>query len=217
MDRVATDILGPFPQSSSGNRYILLVGDYFTRWIEAYAIPEFSAKTVAEKSVYEFFSRFGTPLDLHSDQGRNYEASLFKEVCRLLEINKTRSSPFHPQSNGMIERSNKTGHDCSDLLFEVKSHSVGKSKILHFDRLKPYTSDSVPEMVEKLRNNIFPRDDQEKKVNPSMRRKNSRGKCSKQNVKQKHQHFNGSEPSYLGDKEPRRSARQRKAPERLGL
>ena len=108
MDRVATDILGPFPQSSSGNRYILLVGDYFTRWIEAYAIPEFSAKTVAEKLVHEFFSRFGTPFDLHSDQGRNYEASLFKEVCRLLEINKTRSSPYHPQSNGMIERFNRT-------------------------------------------------------------------------------------------------------------
>ena len=108
MDRVATDILGPFPQSSSGNRYILLVGDYFTRWIEAYAIPEFSAKTVAEKLVYEFFSRFGSPFDLHSDQGQNYEASIFKEVCRLLEINKTRSSPYHPQSNGMIERFNRT-------------------------------------------------------------------------------------------------------------
>ena len=50
-----------------------------------------------------------------------------------------------------------------------------------------------------------------------MRRKNSRSKCSKQYVKQKHQHPNGTEPSYLGDKEPRRSARQRKAAERLGL
>ena len=40
MDRVATDILGPFPQPESGNRYVLLVGDYFTRWIEAYAIPQ---------------------------------------------------------------------------------------------------------------------------------------------------------------------------------
>ena len=65
----------------------------------------------------------------------------------------------------------------SDLLFEVKSHPVGKSKILHFDKLKSYTSDSVPEMVEKLRNNIIPWDDQEKNVNPSMRRKNSRSKC----------------------------------------
>ena len=108
MDRVATDILGPFPQSKSGNGYIGLVGDYFTRWIEAYAIPVFSAQTVAHKLVYEFFSRFGMPFDLHSDQGRNYEATLFKEVCKLLEINKTRSSPYHPQSNGMVERFNRT-------------------------------------------------------------------------------------------------------------
>ena len=101
MDRVATDILGPFPQSESDNRYVLLMGD-------AYAIPEFSAKTVAQKLVYEFFSRFCTPFDLHSDQGRNYESQLFKEVCELLEVNKTRSSPYHPQSNGMIERFNRT-------------------------------------------------------------------------------------------------------------
>ena len=84
------------------------MGDYFTRWIEAYTIPEFSAKTVAQKHVYEFFSRFGTPFDLHSDQGRNYESQLFKEVCELLEVNKTRLSPYHPQSNGMIERFNRT-------------------------------------------------------------------------------------------------------------
>ena len=89
MDRVATDIRSPFPQSESGNRYVLIVGDYFTRWIEAYAIPEFSAKTVAQKLVHEFFSRFGTPFDLHSDQGHNYEFQLFKEVCELLKVNKT--------------------------------------------------------------------------------------------------------------------------------
>ena len=57
-DRVATDILGPFPKSESGNRYVLLMGDYFTRWIDANTIPEFSAKTVAQKLVYEFFFRF---------------------------------------------------------------------------------------------------------------------------------------------------------------
>ena len=81
------------------------MGDYFTRWVEAYAIPEFSAKTVGQKLVYEFFSRFGT---LHSDQGCNYESQLFKEVYELLKDTKTRSSPYHPQSSGMIERFNRT-------------------------------------------------------------------------------------------------------------
>ena len=102
----------------------------------------------------------------------------------------------------------------SDLLFEIKSHSVGKSKILHFDRLKPYTSDSVPELVQKLRKNILPRDDPGRKVSPPMERKNSgRGKCSKQDAK----HSKGSEPSKSNDPGLRKSQRQRKRPERLGL
>ena len=103
------------------------MGDYFTRSIEAYAIPEFSAKTVAEKLVYEFFSRFGTPFDLHSDQGQNYEASLFKEGCRLLEINKTRSSPYHPQSNGMIERFNRTLLDMIAVYTQTRIRLIGTS------------------------------------------------------------------------------------------
>ena len=108
MDRVATDILGPFPVSDRGNRYVLLVCDQFTKWTEAYAIPDYKAHTVAAKLVDEFFSRFGPSLELHSDQGSTYESVLFKEVCKLLDIHKTRTTPFHPSSNGMVERFNRT-------------------------------------------------------------------------------------------------------------
>ena len=108
MDRVCTDILGPLPISDQGNKYILVVGDHFTRWVEAYAIPDQTAATVATKIVYEFFSRLGLPLELHSDQGKNYESNLFKEVCKLLDITKTRSTPYHAMSNGFIERMNLT-------------------------------------------------------------------------------------------------------------
>ena len=107
MDRVATDIVGPFPVTERNNRYILVVQDQFSKWAEAYALPDFSAKTVTHRIVYEFISRFGAPLDLHSDQGRNYESHLYKEMCRLLEINKTRTSPFHPSGN-FVERFNST-------------------------------------------------------------------------------------------------------------
>ena len=92
LDRVSTEILGPLPLSDKGNRYILNVMDQFTRWVEAYAIPDFTTRTVAEKIVLEFVSRLGTPLELHSDQGRNYESELFKEVCRLLDIHTTTRS-----------------------------------------------------------------------------------------------------------------------------
>jgi hypothetical protein len=108
MDRVATDILGPFPTSATGNKYILLCMDYFTKFVEAYPIPEQTAEVTAHKIVYEFFSRYGIPLELHSDQGRNYESKLFKEVMSLLGSHKTRTSPYHAASNGMVERMNKT-------------------------------------------------------------------------------------------------------------
>ena len=108
MDRVALDIMGPFPTSNKGNRYVLVVGDTFTKWVEAYGIPDQSARTVADVVVHEFISRFGTPLELHSDQGKTFESNLFQSVCKLLEITKTRTTPYHPSSNGMIERFNQT-------------------------------------------------------------------------------------------------------------
>lgn len=108
MDRVAMDIVGPFPLSSRGNKYILVVQDHFTKWTEAYALPDYTAKTVAQAFVYEFVSRFGAPLEVHTDQGRNFEAELFKEMCRLLGSHKTRTSPYRPCSNGSVERFNST-------------------------------------------------------------------------------------------------------------
>ena len=108
LDRLATDIAGPFPLSDNGNKYILVVMDYFTKWVEAYAIPDSTAATVADKIVTEFISRFGIPLEIHSDQGRNYESHLFKQMCELLDITKSRTTPYRPQSNGMIERFNRT-------------------------------------------------------------------------------------------------------------
>lgn len=104
----AVDIVGPLPESDAGNRYILVVGDYFTRWVEAYAIPNQEAVTVAKKLTDEYFFRFSPPEQLHSDQGRQFESELVAEVCKLLGIHKTRTSPYHPQSDGMIERFNRT-------------------------------------------------------------------------------------------------------------
>ena len=108
LDRIAIDILGPFPESDAGNKYVLVVGDTFTKWIEAYPIPDQCSKTVADKIVHEFIARFGTPFEIHSDQGRNFESALFTEMCNALKLHKTRTSSYHPQSNGFIERFNQT-------------------------------------------------------------------------------------------------------------
>ncbi|VDH94525.1 Hypothetical predicted protein [Mytilus galloprovincialis] len=108
MDRVALDVMGPFPKSKNGNRFILVIGDHFTRWMEAYPLPNQYSHIVAEKLVNEFVSRFGIPLEIHTDQGTNFQSNLFQELCRLLDIHKTKSTPFHPSSNGLIEKFNQT-------------------------------------------------------------------------------------------------------------
>ncbi|KAK2899936.1 hypothetical protein Q8A73_013065 [Channa argus] len=108
MERVGVDILGPFPTTEAGNRYILVAMDYFTKWPEAYAVPDQTATTAAQRLVEDMFSRFGVPEELHSDQGRNFESQLFAEVCQRLGVRKTRTTPLHPQSDGLVERFNRT-------------------------------------------------------------------------------------------------------------
>jgi hypothetical protein len=107
-DRVAIDIMGELPETCNGNKYILVVGDYFTKWTQAFALPDQTAQSVADVLATQFFSVFGIPRWIHSDQGRNFESHLFRELCQLLEVKKTRTTPYHPQSDGMVERFNRT-------------------------------------------------------------------------------------------------------------
>ncbi|CAG2205381.1 unnamed protein product [Mytilus edulis] len=108
MERLATDILGELPETENGNRYILVVSDYYTKWTESFPMPNMEASTVVKIIVEEVIARFGVPSWIHSDQGRQYESRLFQEVCKVLDIKKTRTTPYHPQSDGMVERFNKT-------------------------------------------------------------------------------------------------------------
>ena len=108
MERIAVDIMGELPETERGNKYVLVVSDYFTKWPECYPMPNMEAVTVAKLLVEQLFTRFGVPEQIHSDQGRQYESNLFAEMCKLLQIDKTRTTPYHPQSDGMVERFNKT-------------------------------------------------------------------------------------------------------------
>ncbi|GFW59518.1 retrovirus-related Pol polyprotein from transposon 412 [Trichonephila clavipes] len=105
---IAFDILGPLPRSSEGNNNILVVMDHFTKWPQAYPIPDQEASTVAEVLVQHWISRLGVPLQLHSDQGRNFDFAVWKRLCEILAIDKTRTTVLHPQSDGMVERFNRT-------------------------------------------------------------------------------------------------------------
>ena len=108
MQMVAVDIVGPLPRSTNGNLYLLVAEDYFTKWLEVWAIPNQEAKTIAEKLLNEMFFRFSLPDKLHSDQGRQFESQIIEELCKLLQINKSRTTPYHPQGDGLVERANRT-------------------------------------------------------------------------------------------------------------
>ena len=90
------------------NQYILVVVDQFSKWVECYALSDQTAERVARTLVSEFIGRFGCPLELHSDQGRNFESRMFKEVCDILKIAKTMTIPYRPSANGQVERMNRT-------------------------------------------------------------------------------------------------------------
>ena len=81
LQRVVVDILGPLPETSNHNKYLLIVGDYFTKWTEAYPMRNMEAQTVARILTNEFITRFGVPEVLHTDQGANFESTQMKELC----------------------------------------------------------------------------------------------------------------------------------------
>ena len=108
LERVHIDILGPLIETPRGNQYVLVVVDQFTKWVECYPLPSQTAERVASTFVTEFVNRLGCPLELHSDQGRNFESHFFKRLCDMLEIAKTRTTPYRPSANGQVERMNRT-------------------------------------------------------------------------------------------------------------
>ena len=89
MDRVMIDVLGPLSRTPRGNSIILMLIDQFTKWVECYPLPDQSAELIAKTLVDEFFSRFGLPLEIYTDQGSNFVGNLFTNLClfcRLLKL-----------------------------------------------------------------------------------------------------------------------------------
>ena len=105
---IALDIFGPLPITDNSNEYIVVIADYFTKFTEAFAIPNHTALTVADKLVTEVILRYGCPEQIHSDMGAEFESNLFREICRLLDVKKSRTCPYRPQCDAVVERFNRT-------------------------------------------------------------------------------------------------------------
>ncbi|XP_014677974.1 PREDICTED: uncharacterized protein LOC106817791 [Priapulus caudatus] len=104
---VAT-VITELPISLRGNRYCLVVGDHFTKYVNLYAMKDQIAKTVADLIFLHYVCEHGMPETIYSDQGRQFESDIVQELCTMLGIEKTKTTPYHPEENGMIERFNET-------------------------------------------------------------------------------------------------------------
>ena len=107
-EKLSWDIMGPLPQSSRGNRYIVVITDLFSKWVEAFPIKSTDSETLAQVLVDEVICRYGVPSYLHSDQGANLTSNFMISLCKRLNIQQTRTSAYHPQGNGQVERFNRT-------------------------------------------------------------------------------------------------------------
>ncbi|KOC63387.1 Gag-Pol polyprotein [Habropoda laboriosa] len=87
---------------------MLVVADYFTKWPEVIVMPNQLVVTIAKAFLENVVCRHGVPSEIHSDQGRNFESTVFRGLMKLLGIRKTRTILLHPQSDGLVERLNRT-------------------------------------------------------------------------------------------------------------
>ena len=106
-DRVAMDLLDMSLTTAKGNQYVLVMVDCFSRCTEACPLPDKTALTVADAFFQHIVCHFGMPMVIHLDQGREFENKIMHELCIMGGSHKTKSTPYHPESDGLVERFNR--------------------------------------------------------------------------------------------------------------
>ena len=105
--KVGIDLVGPLQVTSAGNKYIVTCIDYLSKWVEARALPDKTSKQVAHFFYADIVCRHGTPAEVISDQGGEFQGD-FQDLLDRLCIDHRMTSPYHPQANGLTERFNQT-------------------------------------------------------------------------------------------------------------
>ena len=127
--RVAMDIFGPLTRTKAGNKYILVIMDYETRWPEAFALKNMTSETVADCLV-EVTARLGLPNEVLSDNGTNFTSKVMARFCMTVGIKQIKTSPYHPQTDGMVERFNAT--------LKTLLRKLTKDPTVEWDKCLPY-------------------------------------------------------------------------------
>ncbi|XP_076457318.1 uncharacterized protein LOC143291362 [Babylonia areolata] len=130
--RVAIDLVGPIkPTSSQGHQYILTLVDVATWYPEAVALKSVTTEAVAE-ALLEIFSRTGIPDEVLSDLGTQFTSDIMREVMRLLSVSQLHTTPYHPQTNGVVERF----HGCLKSMLKKLMADKPKLHCLHTGRFR---------------------------------------------------------------------------------
>lgn len=105
-ESIALDTIGPLPVASDNSKYILVVIDEFSRFVELIPTPDVTALSAA-KAILQVFGRFGAPQQIKTDNGSQFTAQVIQELLALLHVNHSFGIPYRPQSNAIVERSNR--------------------------------------------------------------------------------------------------------------
>uniref|UniRef100_A0A8D0DEN8 Gypsy retrotransposon integrase-like protein 1 n=1 Tax=Sander lucioperca TaxID=283035 RepID=A0A8D0DEN8_SANLU len=136
-ERIGLDIVGPLPKSSRGHQYILVILDYASRYPEAIPLRKATSRQIA-KELFLLSTSLGIPKEILTDQGTPFMSRVMKELCVLLKIKQLRTSVYHPQTDGLVERFNKT-------LKSMLRKAVGEDG-RNWDQLLPYILFAVREV-----------------------------------------------------------------------
>ena len=106
--QIGIDFVGPLPTTTKGNKYIIVAMDYLTKWPEARPVPVATAEQVSNFLYDEIISRHGCPAKILSDRGTHFKNQMIHHLLQKFQINQLFSTPYHPQTNGLVERFNRT-------------------------------------------------------------------------------------------------------------
>jgi hypothetical protein len=159
-ERIGIDFVGPLERTKKGNRYILVVTDYLTKWPEAKAMKEATAKNVIEFIYEEIICRHGCPRVILSDRGTHFRNELVDGLCEKFEIKHKLSSPYHPQTNGLVERFNRTLCEALAKIVEKENEwdKYIRSVLFAYRTIKHNTTKRTPFFMVYGREAILPTD-----------------------------------------------------------
>ncbi|KAL1248867.1 hypothetical protein QQF64_022185 [Cirrhinus molitorella] len=135
--RIGMDLVGPVPKSARGHEYILVIVDYATRYPEAIPLRKATAKNIAQE-LFLLSSRVSIPGEILTDQGTPFMSRLMAELCRLLWVKQLRTSIYHPQTDGLVERFNQT--------LKQMLRRVAAEDRRDWDRMLPYVLFGIREV-----------------------------------------------------------------------